>query len=246
MTRVAWTQRAYRGPRSAGRVALVPATVDRRLPTETSTPARVDEETERVRRIQDKGASGYDREMGFFERILFGGGREWACSQVRGEVLEIAIGTGRNLWYYADDVRLTGVEFSPEMLAIGRKRAQELGRDVELRIGDAQALDFEDQSFDTVIITFALCTIPDDRKAASEAYRVLRPGGRLVLLEHVRSPALAVRGVQRLIDPLSVRFGADHLVREPLEYLADVGFQIDGVERLKWGIVERVLAQRPG
>ncbi|MGI9020898.1 MAG: class I SAM-dependent methyltransferase [Solirubrobacterales bacterium] len=110
--------------------------------------------------------------MGFFERILFGGGREWACSQVRGEVVEIAIGTGRNLPYYADDVRLTGVELSPEMLAIGTKRVQELGRDVELRIGGAQALDLEDQSFDTVIITFA----PSARSPMT-ARRRARPTG---------------------------------------------------------------------
>ncbi|MGH2963340.1 MAG: class I SAM-dependent methyltransferase [Solirubrobacterales bacterium] len=203
-------------------------------------------ETERVRRIQDKEAPRYDRQMGFFDRVLFGGGREWACSQVRGEVLEIAIGTGRNLPYYAEGVRLTGVELSPEMMAIGKQRAARLGRDVEMRIGDAQKLEFEDRSFDSVIITFALCTIPDDRAAASEAYRVLRPAGRLVLLEHVRSPSLPVRVLQRAIDPLSVRFGADHVVREPLDYLANVGFEIDGVERLKWGIVERVLAHRPG
>ncbi len=202
-------------------------------------------ETERVRRIQDKEAPRYDRQMGFFDRVLFGGGREWACSQVRGEVLEIAIGTGRNLPYYAEGVRLTGVELSPEMMAIGKQRAARLGRDVEMRIGDAQKLEFEDRSFDSVIITFALCTIPDDRAAASEAYRVLRPAGRLVLLEHVRSPSLPVRVLQRAIDPLSVRFGADHVVREPLDYLANVGFEIDGVERLKWGIVERVLAHRP-
>lgn len=203
-------------------------------------------ETARVRRIQDKEAPRYDRQMGFFERVLFGGGREWACSQARGETLEIAIGTGRNLPYYPADVRLTGIELSPEMLAIGRRRAAEVGRDVELRIGDAQELEFDDRSFDTVVITFALCTIPDDRGAASEAYRVLRPGGRLVLLEHVRSPTTPVRLAQRAIDPLSVRFEADHLVREPLDYLADVGFEIDRVERLKWGIVERVQAHRPG
>jgi ubiquinone/menaquinone biosynthesis C-methylase UbiE len=183
--------------------------------------------------------------MGFFERALFAGGREWACSRARGEVLELAIGTARNLPFYPDGVSLTGIELSPEMLAIGRRRAEELRRDVELRIGDAQALDLADQSFDSVIITFGLCTIPDDRAAAREAYRVLRPGGRLVLVEHVRSPSLPVRSVQRLIDPLAVRFGADHIVRDPLDYLADVGFAVDRVERLKWGIVERVLARRP-
>jgi ubiquinone/menaquinone biosynthesis C-methylase UbiE len=203
-------------------------------------------ETERVRRIQDKEAPRYDRQMRFFEPMLFSGGREWACSQVQGDVLEIAIGTGRNLPFYSDEVRLTGVELSPEMLAIGRRRAAELGREVELRIGDAQALEFDDGSFDTVIITLALCTIPDDRKAAAEAWRVLRPGGTLVLLEHVRSPSLPVRTLQRLLDPLAVRFEADHLVREPLDYLADAGFAIESAERSRLGIVERVLARKPG
>jgi 2-polyprenyl-3-methyl-5-hydroxy-6-metoxy-1,4-benzoquinol methylase len=117
-------------------------------------------ETERVRRIQDKEAPRYDRQMGFFERILFGGGRESACSRVRGEVLEIAIGTGHNLPFYAPDVRLTGIELGPEMLAIARDRAERLGREVDLRLGDAQSLELEDESFDTVIITFGLCSIP--------------------------------------------------------------------------------------
>jgi ubiquinone/menaquinone biosynthesis C-methylase UbiE len=209
------------------------------------TPA-TQEGTERVRAVQDKHAGGYDREMAFWEKVLFGGGREWACSQVEGEVLEIAIGSGRNLPYYEPDIRLTGIELSPEMLELARRRARELGREVDLRLGDAQSLDFDDQSFDTVIITFALCTIPDDRAAAAEARRVLRPGGRLVLLEHVRSPAPVVRAVERALDPLTVRFQADHLVREPLDYLADEGFEIESVTRLKWGIVERVLARRPG
>jgi ubiquinone/menaquinone biosynthesis C-methylase UbiE len=201
-------------------------------------------ETERVRRIQDKEAPRYDRQMGFFDRFLFAGGREWACSRVNGQVLELAIGTGRNLPYYAADVRLTGIELSPQMLEIARTRAVELGRDVDLRLGDAQALEFEDHRFDTVIVTFGLCTIPDDHEAAAEAHRVLRPGGRLVVLEHVRSPAFAVRAAQRVLDPLSVRFSADHLIRDPLDYLGDVGFEIESVERLKWGIVERIVARK--
>jgi ubiquinone/menaquinone biosynthesis C-methylase UbiE len=141
---------------------------------------------------------------------------------------------------------LTAIELSPQMLQIARKRAVQLGRDVDLRLGDAQALEFDGQSFDTVIITFGLCTIPDDRGAVAEAHRVLRPGGRLVLLEHVRSPSRPVGAVQRVLDPLSVRFAADHLVRDPLDYLANVGFEIESVERLKWGIVERVVARKPG
>lgn len=203
-------------------------------------------ETERVRRIQDKTAPRYDRHISFFERVLFEGGREWVCWRAKGDVLELAAGTGRNLPHYPDDVRLTTIELSPEMLAIAKQRAEELGRDAELRLGDAQSLDLPDESFDTVVITLGLCTIPDVRQTLAEAHRVLRPGGRLLLLEHVRSPSLPVRAVQRLIDPLAVRFAADHLVREPLDHLAAAGFAVEHVERSKWGIVERVEARKPG
>src|SRR5947209_9350293 len=97
-------------------------------------------ETERVRRILDKQASGYDRQIGFFERVLFAGGREWVCSQARGKVLELACGTARNLRFYPDDVELTGIELSPGMLAIGQQRAEQIGRQADLRIGDAESL----------------------------------------------------------------------------------------------------------
>lgn len=202
-------------------------------------------ETERVRAIQDKTAPRYDRQISFFERILFGGGREWVCSRAQGQVLELAAGTARNLPFYPEGIKLTAVELSPEMLAIADQRAEELGRDVDLRLGDVQDLDFSDESFDTVVCTLGLCTIPEPRRAVAEARRVLRPGGGLILLEHVRSPSWPVRAVQRALDPLAVRFQADHLVREPLDYLADEGFEVETVERSKWGIVERVVARKP-
>ncbi|MGH3032161.1 MAG: class I SAM-dependent methyltransferase [Gaiellaceae bacterium] len=200
------------------------------------------QETERVRALQDKEAPRYDRQISFFEKLLFEGGREWVCSQAEGDVLEIAAGTGRNLPHYPEGLRLTTIELSPEMLAIAKQLAVELGHDADLRLGDAQALEFQDVSFDAVVITLGLCTIPDPRQAVSEAHRVLRPGGRL--LEHVRSPRLPVRTVQRLLDPLAVRFAADHLVREPLEHLDAEGFEVERVERSKWGIVERVAARK--
>jgi ubiquinone/menaquinone biosynthesis C-methylase UbiE len=205
----------------------------------------VEQDTARVRSVQDKQAPKYDRQISFFERVLFGDGRAWVCSQARGQVLELACGTARNLSFYPDDVKLTGIELSPQMLAIARKRAQELGHLADLRLGDAQHLDFPDESFDTVTCTLGFCTIPDTRAAASEAFRVLRPGGELLLLEHVRSPVPVIRAGQRLLEPLAVRFEADHLLRDPLDYLADVGFEIDEVQRLKWGIVERLRAHKP-
>jgi len=202
-------------------------------------------ETERVLRLYEKEAPKYDRQMRFFEWLLFGSGREWVCSQAEGEVLEIAVGTGRNLPYYPDGVRLSGVELSPAMLEIARTRAREVGREIDLRVGDAQALEFPDESFDSVVCTLSLCTIPDDRAAVAEVRRVLRPGGRFLLLEHVRSPLLPIRTAERLLEPLMLRFEADHLTREPLEHLRAEGFAIERLERSKLGIVERVAARKP-
>src|SRR6266702_748158 len=97
-------------------------------------------ESDRVRRIWDRLAPRYDRMVRVPERLLFEGGREWVCSRARGDVLEVSVGTGRNLQLYGRDVRIAGVDISAAMLEIARKRAADLGREADLRIGDAQAL----------------------------------------------------------------------------------------------------------
>ncbi|MGH2726523.1 MAG: class I SAM-dependent methyltransferase, partial [Actinomycetota bacterium] len=176
------------------------------------TPNR-SSETERVRGIYDKLAPRFDRKISFWEKVLFGGGREWVCSQAKGDTLEIAVGTGRNFALYPTDVRLSGIELSPQMLEIARDRARDAGRRFDLRVADAEALPFPDASFDTVVCTLSLCSIPDDRKAVAEARRVLRPGGTFLLLEHVRSANPVVRAGQRLLEPINARFEGDHLLR---------------------------------
>lgn len=201
-------------------------------------------ETARVREIYNASAADYDKSMAFNEKLIFGDGRAWACSQASGQVLEIAVGTGRNLPFYPAEVQLTGIEISPAMLKIAQQRAQELGRRVELLQGDAQALPFADQHFDSVVCTLSLCSIPDERAAVGEIWRVLRPGGRFIALEHVRSPNPIVRGIERLLDPLAVRLQGDHLLREPAETAQAAGFQIEHLERRKLGIVERLVARK--
>ena len=204
------------------------------------------EETARLRAIWEKSAERYDNMMNWMDRRLFVGGREWLAERAKGKVLEVAVGTGRNLAYYPTDIDLVGIDLSPATLEMARERAVALGLDVELREADGQALPFEDETFDTVIAGLCMCNFPDPIKAVGEMKRVLKPGGSLVALDHVRSPVLPVRLVQRAINPLAVRFEGDHQTREPLEYYRHHGFEIVELERLKWGIVERAHVVKPG
>lgn len=199
----------------------------------------------RLARYWDKQAGRYDRAMDFWDRRLFGASRPWACRRAAGEVLEVAIGTGRNLPYYPDGIRLTGVDWSESMLAIARERAASLGRQADLRRGDAQALGFPDGSFDTVLCTLGLCAIPDDRRALAEMARVLRPGGRLLLVDHVPARSPALRAVQWLYERASIPLAGEHYLRRPLTGVRDLGLRIEHAERFSLGLVERVEARKP-
>ena len=201
--------------------------------------------TDKQRRAWDRWAPGYDRQIAFFERMQFAGGREWLGSRVRGRVLEIAIGTGRSLPFYPADTPVTGVDLSPEMLAIARKRAAEEGRAVELIEGDAERLPVADASFDTVLCALSLCSIPDPAAAIAEMRRALVPGGRLLLLDHVASTWPPIRAAQWLLERVTIRTAGEHFTRRQLPLVEAAGFEVVETERLKAGTVERIHAAAP-
>lgn len=200
---------------------------------------------DRVRRLYDASAGRYDRKIAIPERLLFGNGRQWAAGLAHDRTLEVAVGTGRNLPYYDRHVRLTAVDVSERMLELAAQRAHRLRREVELLVADAQALPFDDGAFDTVVATLALCSIPDDAAGVREMARVLRPGGRLVLLDHVRSPLRPVLLVQRALEPLFLRLEADHLLRQPEVRVAEAGLAVEHCQRSKLGLVLRLTARQP-
>jgi ubiquinone/menaquinone biosynthesis C-methylase UbiE len=201
--------------------------------------------TQRWQRYWDRKARSYDREIAFFDRRLFKDSRQWVCGQASGAVLEVAVGTGLNLPHYPEGVRLTGIDYSSAMLALARDRAADLGRVVDLREGDAQALEFADDSFDTVVCTFGLCAIPDDVAAVAEMRRVLRPGGTLLLADHVAGSKRPVRVVQRLLELVTVPQASEHFLRRPRDTVLDAGFTIQRQERFALGVVERLAARKP-
>ena len=184
--------------------------------------------------------------MGFCERRVFGSEhRAWACSRATGDTLEVAIGTGLNLPHYPSDVRLTGLDLSPEMLELARSRAAKLGRLVELKEGDAQALPFPDTNFDTVVCTYSLCSVPDEIRAISEMKRVIKPAGRLIFVDHIRSSVKPIFWFQRLLEAVTSRTEGEYMTRRPAEHVRDEGLDIQEQERMRAGVVERLVAVKP-
>jgi ubiquinone/menaquinone biosynthesis C-methylase UbiE len=201
--------------------------------------------TARQRRVWDRSAPSYDRQITFMERVQFGGGRDWLGTRVRGRIVEVAIGTGRNLPSYPADVTVTGVDLSPAMLAIARDRAAQARCATDLRVGDAAHLPFADASFDTAVCALAMCSIPDPAAAIAEMHRVLVPGGRLLLLDHIGSSWPPLYGIQWLVERITIRVAGEYFTRRPLPLVRAAGFEIVETERLKAGTVERVHARKP-
>jgi len=200
---------------------------------------------DRWRRYWDKASVSYDRQMQFCDRVLLGDSRPWVCAQATGRTLEVAIGTGLNLPLYPPGVELTGIDFSPAMLGVAQTRARQLGCMVDLQVADAQALPYTDASFDTAVCTFALCAIPDERRAVGEMIRVLRPGGLLLLADHIAAATWPVRGLQRILELATVPLQGEHMLRRPLRQVQAAGLQIERRERFKAGMVERLAARKP-
>lgn len=210
------------------------------------TPEERERRNEKMRRSWAKQAPRYDKSMGFFERRLFGPEhRRWACSRTTGATLEVATGTGLNLAHYPDNVTLTGIDLSPEMLAIAQDRALSLHRDIDLHQGDAHDLPFDDATFDSVVCTYSLCNIPDPRLAVAEMKRVLRHGGKLILVDHTRSSVAPILWLQRAIELITVRVEGEYMTRRPLEHVQAMGLNVMESDRLRAGIVERLVAIRP-
>jgi ubiquinone/menaquinone biosynthesis C-methylase UbiE len=237
LTRPFWTRLGRCGGRSVETMGGTEPNPDER--------ARLNE---RRLRSYAKEAPKYDAEMDFFERRIVGAEhRAWVASRASGDTLEVAIGTGLNLPHYPGGIRLTGVDLSPDMLALARSRAEEMGRQVELLEADAQALPFDDATFDTVVCTYALCSVPDDAAAVSEMARVLKPGGRLILLDHVRSTVPPILWLQWLYELVPRRTKGDYMTRRPAVHVIEsADLDIEESDRLRAGIVERLVAVKRG
>ena len=177
-------------------------------------------------------ASKYNRIAPIYELIdlplelpYFRKWRKEALSGLSGKVLEVGVGTGRNLKYYPSSCSVTGIDNSKGMLEKAGEKAKGM-KNVTLLLMDAEHLEFPDNSFDYVVTTFVLCTIPDPVKALKEMRRVLKPSGELIALEHMHSSDPFIARLEDLINPILFFLLGDHTTRHTVRDIKEAGFTI--------------------
>lgn len=211
-----------------------------------ATTIQPDSATETTRQRYNRSASFYDVGQAVGERFVLRRLRErlWARAPAAGNILEIGVGTGVNLPYYPADARVTAIDISDRMLARARQRAVRLRVPVDLALMDAQRLDFSDGTFDAVA-TCVFCSVPDPVAGLREALRVLKPDGRLLLLEHVRSENPVAGKVMDLLNPLMVRLSGANLNRRTVDNVRSAGAHDLDLASYAFGIVKLIEARSP-
>ena len=160
-------------------------------------------------------------------------------------VLEVGVGTGKNLPYHPEGSRSVAVDLSPRMLRHAARKADRLGRDVDLVLADAQRLPFRDGAFDAAAATFVFCSVPDPVLGLREVRRVLRQDGDLHLLEHVRAGNRVVGRLMDLINPVAVRLMGANINRDTVGNVERSGFALKSVESRGFGILRLIRAEAP-
>jgi ubiquinone/menaquinone biosynthesis C-methylase UbiE len=157
-----------------------------------------------------------------------------------GKVLEVAVGTGKNLPYYPRGCRIIAVDLSREMLKVARKRAVKLSLDISFLQAAAEVLPFQDKSFDTVVSSLTTCTFPNPVLALREMARVCRTGGKILLLEHGRSDRKWLANWQDRKDERHAGQLGCHWNREPLELVRQAGLKMVTARRTFFGIFHEI------
>lgn len=214
------------------------------LTNRTSTLTDVDRETAVTEARYDRIAPFYDAMQWLNERAVFQQWRQELWPRIpAGRILEVGVGTGKNMPYYPPGMPVTAIDLSEGMLARARRQARELNLEVDLRQMDVQQLIFPDASFDTVVATFVFCSVPEAVQGLREVGRVTHPGGDIWLLEHVRVDRPVIGPLMDVLNPLVVRMMGANINRQTVENVKRAGLTIVSIENVKGDLVKLIHAR---
>lgn len=201
--------------------------------------------TEIAKRRYNRIAPLYDLMEDVIERSRYSKWRELLWSKVEGtQILEVGVGTGKNFPFYPAHAQITAIDFSEKMLKRAEERATRLKVKVRLEQMDVQNLEFEDNTFDAVAASFVFCSVPDPVRGLMEIERVCRPGGKVVLLEHMLSANHIVGWLMNLANPLVVRMVGANINRRTVENVSRSGLVVEHVTDLAVGIFKLIEARK--
>ncbi len=183
-------------------------------------------DSNKTKRRYNRIAPFFDSLEAILEGLFFNQWREILWRKIEGQhILEVGVGTGKNFPFYPANTCITAIDFSEKMLALASKKKLRKKINVELSLMDVQSLCYADNSFDTVIATFVFCSVPQPVKGLQELYRVCKPGGQVLLLEHVISDNPVMAKMMNLINPIiSAIFGAN-INRQTVKSVQSCGFE---------------------
>lgn len=193
--------------------------------------------TETIKKRYNRTSMFYD----YMDIMLKDDSRKNLIQQARGKVLEVGVGTGKNLKFYSPDYEVTGIDFSPGMLKKAAVRAEGMAN-VRLLEMDVQELQFPDNYFDTIVAACVFCSVPDPVKGLQEMRRVCKPDGRLLFLEHIRSSRPVLGALMDFFNPVVVKMIGANINRRTLDNMETAGLRLDQVDSMGMDIIKYVLA----
>lgn len=192
----------------------------------------------------------WDRASGTYDWMTWGDERRFGAAKTRlfrnmqGRCLMVAAGTGHDFQYFPSELEIIAIDISSRMIERARPRAAQYQGTLELRVMDVQALDFAAGTFDTVATACTFCSVPDPVRGLRELYRCLKPGGMLLMFEHVRSRFGPIALLQDLLTPITRRMGPD-MNRDTVANVLRAGFELCREDNLYVDVVKAIVARRP-
>ena len=204
-----------------------------------------DKTTETARRRYNRIAPFYDLMESLLERSGYSKWRRLLWRRVEGtRILEVGAGTGKNFPYYPADAEITAIDLSERMLERAKDKVSKQKVKVRLQQMDVQHLQFEDSTFDTVVAAFVFCSVPDPARGLVEVERVCKPGGKVVLLEHVLSANRILGWLMNLASPLVALMMGANINRRTVENVNNSGLIVEQVTDLGAGIFKLIEARK--